>query len=89
MVEDFMGVQSGYKGVTTNDIPSDLNQIYRHPVDDDGGLSPRQGIFADTVREAHAATTTPDRPTAGKDMQSLIVIGVALAGLFVIFKVLK
>jgi len=89
MKEDFMGNQEGYKGVTTADIPSLYNKIYDHPIDDNGGITPKQGIFADPVAVAHAETLTPDNILNGKNLKPIIVVGIGIALLWIILKVSK
>ena len=89
MTEDFMGNQEGYKGVTTADIPSLENKIYDYPINENGGITAKQGIFADPVAVAHAETLTPDNTLSGKNLKPVIVVGIGIVLLWIILVVSK
>jgi hypothetical protein len=89
MIEDFMGNQYDYKGVTTADIPSLLNKIQDHPINDDGGITYKQGIFADPEKVASAETLTADAILAGIDWKPWVVLGGGILLLLFIAKVAK
>jgi hypothetical protein len=86
---DFKPVDLFSKVQNTTDVPSETNKAQDHPLDADGGLNWRQGIFADQTKEAGSVTRTPDDPTSGIDIKSIITIGIALLVLMVIIKVSK
>ena len=89
MIEDFMGNQEGYKGVTVKDIPSLLNKVQDHPIDDSGGITYKQGIFADPTVVAKAESLTADAPFAGKSYSPWLILGGGALVLFLILKVSK
>ena len=59
------------------------------PLDDDGGIRPSQGIFADPVSEAKRETLTADAPLAGKSYSPWLILGGGALVLFLILKVSK
>ena len=87
--EDFMGAITGVKAVDTNDINSALNKAYAHPLDDNGGVTYKQGIFADPEAVAKDETLTPDAPAAGKSYKPYILIAGAIVAFYFILRVSK
>ena len=87
---DFMdNIESGFKGVTPFDIPSDQNKAYLHPLDNDGGIVWKQGIFSDPVEVSKVETVTPDTISVKSLLPSVLPFVIGFAVIFFILKVSK
>ena len=61
--------------VNTADIPSDANKAYETPLDEDGGVSDKQGIAGDPVDLSALITANEDEPKASSSTKQLLIIG--------------
>lgn len=75
------------------DVPSMDNKVQEHGLDNDGGLSPRQGIFADQTAEAGKVNLVDRDPAkmllVPDNKKALAAIAVGALALFVIVRYIK
>jgi len=86
--ENYLGEVSGLMVQDTADIPSLTNKAYMSPLNEDGGIGPKMGIFGDQVLVTRQDTLTPDLPAvaAAKSGWPFLVIAAGIITLFVVLK---
>jgi hypothetical protein len=69
-------------------FPSLTNKAYMSPLNEDGGIGPKMGIFGDQVLVTRQDTLTPDLPAvaAAKSGWPFLVIAAGIITLFVVLK---